>query len=243
MTSKRRATKARRISREEAEALIQSHAGGQYEVPVLGERDFEEADGSTWVRHYEGRTVVDGNFAVEARVVLVSGDLVVRGCLSDAARHDNTLLIVLGDVEVESAMFYSAVWIAGSLRANGLVYANSLCDHTVRVGGEVKVRALIEEGSYFSIAGALAAGRMTPRTPASSSSGSTLMLPSFADARTETSSSPSASSTFETSLSRSPARVGPCTESRPGPLAATTRTLRRHVGELLRRSRRATAER
>lgn len=164
MASKRKATNARRITCEQAEALIRAHGDGQFAVPLLGERDFEEEDGSTWVHLYEGRTAIDGNFAVDARVVLVSGDLLVRGCLSDAARHDSTLLIVLGDVEVESAMFYSSVAIAGSLRAKGLVYANSLCDFAVRIGGDVQVAALIEEGSFIEIAGALAADHVLSMT-------------------------------------------------------------------------------
>lgn len=42
--------------------LIHAHGDGQFEVPELGERDFRDDDGLTWVRLHEGRTVVGGTF-------------------------------------------------------------------------------------------------------------------------------------------------------------------------------------
>lgn len=78
--------------------------------------------------------------------MLITGNLEVGGLLSDCAEAEHTLLVVLGDLQAKNVFVRGELAIAGSLRVQGVVYANSLNDYALTVGKDLSADALIETG-------------------------------------------------------------------------------------------------
>ena len=109
---------------------------------------------------YDGDTVLD-RLRVGSSPVVVAGDLVVHGVVEDCCEADLTLLIVLGDLRARDVVNCSAMYIQGDVHVDGVVYGNSLCDWLLAVGGDLHARALIEDGHWFAIDGAVDAVTMS----------------------------------------------------------------------------------
>src|SRR5215217_1749980 len=93
---------------------------------------------------HEGDLEAD-SLVVGPRPLVVSGSVRLKGLLEDGHAADHTLLVVLGDLEVENVATFSAMFIAGNVRIRGLLFGDSLGDDVFSVAGGLKARALVEE--------------------------------------------------------------------------------------------------
>jgi hypothetical protein len=73
--------------------------------------------------------------------LVVDGDMIVHGFLDDYV-SDVGLLVVLGDLVVRDLVSWGSVYVAGDLRAEGVVYGY-YNDYTFEVAGKVHARALV----------------------------------------------------------------------------------------------------
>lgn len=103
---------------------------------------------------HEGDLEAD-SLVVGPRPLVVSGSVRLKGLLEDGHAADHTLLVVLGDLEVENVATVSAMFIAGNVRIRGLLFGDSLGDEVFSVAGGLKARALVEEHHHLHVAGAL----------------------------------------------------------------------------------------
>ncbi|MFE8597786.1 leucine-rich repeat domain-containing protein [Archangium violaceum] len=106
------------------------------------------------VLFHEGGVEAD-SLVVGPRPLVVSGSVRVKGLLSDGHAADHTLLVVLGDLEVENVATFSAIFIAGNARIRGLLFGDSLGDDVFCVGGGLTARTLVEEHHHVHVYGAL----------------------------------------------------------------------------------------
>ncbi|NVJ24764.1 leucine-rich repeat domain-containing protein [Myxococcus sp. AM011] len=106
------------------------------------------------VLFHEGDLKAD-SLVVGPRPLVVSGSVRLKGLLEDGHSADHTLLVVLGDLEVENVATVSAMFIAGDVRIRGVLVGDSSGDDVFCVGGGLKARALIEEHHHIQVAGAL----------------------------------------------------------------------------------------
>ncbi|MFP2924641.1 leucine-rich repeat domain-containing protein [Pyxidicoccus sp. 3LG] len=120
---------------------------------------------ASWWKGISGASVLlhEGDLEADSLVVgpkplVVSGSLRLKGLLEDGHAADHTLLVVLGDLEVENVATFSAIFVAGDARVRGLVFGDSLGDDIFCVGGGLKARALVEEHHHFEARGALDVG-------------------------------------------------------------------------------------
>ncbi|MBN8472115.1 hypothetical protein JYJ95_36905 [Corallococcus exiguus] len=97
----------------------------------------------------EGDLELDGDFALEANeVLIVVGNLTVKGCLSDAFQNEDdcSKLYVLGDLHARDLVCGSEVRVTGNLTVANVLYANSFDMDTLGVAGQLRARVFIEEG-------------------------------------------------------------------------------------------------
>ncbi len=87
--------------------------------------------------------------------LVVSGSVRLKGLLEDGHAADHTLLVVLGDLEVENVATFSAMFIAGNVRIRGLLFGDSLGDDVFCVAGGLTARALVEEYHHLQVHGTL----------------------------------------------------------------------------------------
>ncbi|MBC3840922.1 hypothetical protein GXW82_13545 [Streptacidiphilus sp. 4-A2] len=100
-----------------------------------------------WYLH-SGDLIVPENVDNDLALV-VDGDMIVHGFLDDYVA-DTGLLVVLGDLVVRDLVSWGSVYVAGDLRAEGVVYGY-YNDYTFEVAGEVHARALVlsdKDSSY-----------------------------------------------------------------------------------------------
>ncbi|WP_233609630.1 hypothetical protein [Corallococcus sp. AB049A] len=103
---------------------------------------------------HEGDLEAD-SLIVGPRPLVVSGSVRLKGLLADGHAADHTLLVVLGDLEVENVATVSAMFIAGDVRIRGLLFGDSLGDDVFCCGGGLKARVLVEEHHFIQVAGPL----------------------------------------------------------------------------------------
>ncbi|QDE99017.1 leucine-rich repeat domain-containing protein [Myxococcus xanthus] len=106
------------------------------------------------VLFHEGDLEAD-SLVVGPRPLVVSGSVRLKGLLEDGHAADHTLLVVLGDLEVENVATFSAMFVAGNVRIRGLLFGDSLGDDIFWVGGALTARALVEEHHHIEVHGAL----------------------------------------------------------------------------------------
>jgi hypothetical protein len=106
------------------------------------------------VLFHEGDLETD-SLVVGPLPLVVSGSVRLKGLLEDGHAADHTLLVVLGDLEVENVATFSAMFIAGNVRIRGLLFGDSLGDDVLCVGGGLTARALVEEHHHLQVHGAL----------------------------------------------------------------------------------------
>ncbi|MGW6918402.1 hypothetical protein ACWGB8_31990 [Kitasatospora sp. NPDC054939] len=101
--------------------------------------DYLDIPGYGWSVH-PGDLVVPESLDHDTALI-VDGDLVVHGFVDDYV-SDIGMLVVLGDLVVRDLVSWGSVYVAGDLRAEGLVcgYYN---DFTFEVAGRVHGRALV----------------------------------------------------------------------------------------------------
>jgi hypothetical protein len=86
-------------------------------------------------------------------VVIVNGNLNVTGIISDCEGVDSSLLIVLGDVTCKNLITLSAMYITGDLKVALTLLGDSLNDYSCKIGGNLKVRTIIEGGHWIEVKG------------------------------------------------------------------------------------------
>ncbi|MFJ3926313.1 hypothetical protein [Streptomyces sp. NPDC090022] len=90
--------------------------------------------------HHQGDLVVPEDLGLDVALV-VDGDLIVHGFLDDYV-CDIGMLVVLGDLVVRDLVSWGSLYVAGDLRAEGIVYGY-YNDFTFEVEGQVHARALV----------------------------------------------------------------------------------------------------
>ncbi|WP_044890796.1 leucine-rich repeat domain-containing protein [Myxococcus hansupus] len=117
---------------------------------------------ASWWRGVSGEDVLfhEGDLQADSLVVgprplIVSGSVRLKGLLQDGHAADHTLLVVLGDLEVENVATFSAMFIAGDVRIQGLLFGDSYGDDVFCVGGGLTARALIEQHHHIGVSGPL----------------------------------------------------------------------------------------
>jgi hypothetical protein len=140
----------RRISGEEALALVKAHAPLE---PRFVSPEYENEHGEHVVNLYEGGLTVDGTFEVDDDSVLVLGDLRVGGLVSDCRMADHTLLVVTGSLFARNAYIRGALEVGRDVVIDELLYLNSLNDFRTLVGGNVRASVLWEEGMSTAVEG------------------------------------------------------------------------------------------
>ncbi|AGC43890.1 hypothetical protein MYSTI_02574 [Myxococcus stipitatus DSM 14675] len=103
---------------------------------------------------HEGDLVAD-SLVVGPKSLVVSGSVRLEGLLEDGHQADHTLLVVLGDLEVENLATFSAIFVAGKVSIRGLLVGDSLGDDVFCVGGGLKARALVEAHHHIQVMGPL----------------------------------------------------------------------------------------
>jgi len=143
------------ISLPEAHQIIQS----QPESYVRGEAlEHLEAfgefvqEGDSQIVLYQGDTTL-ARLAVGSDIVLVNGNLSVEDTLEDCDGVDCSLLIVLGNVVARNLINYSQICITGNLTVHQVIIANSLCDYSLDVGGNLQAETILEHGQWFDVQG------------------------------------------------------------------------------------------
>ncbi|GHH04796.1 hypothetical protein GCM10012319_74330 [Comamonas sp. KCTC 72670] len=106
------------------------------------------------VLFHEGDLEAD-SLVIGPRPLVVSGNVRLKGRLEDGHAADHTLLVVLGDLEVENVATFSAMFIAGNVRIRGLLFGNSYGDDVFCVGGGLKARAIVEQHHHIWVNGPL----------------------------------------------------------------------------------------
>jgi hypothetical protein len=106
------------------------------------------------VLFHEGDLEAD-SLVVGPQPLVVSGSVRLKGLLEDGHKADHTLLVVLGDLEVENVATFSAMFVAGNARIRGMLFGDSLGDDVFCVGGGLKARTLVEEHHHLEVHGPL----------------------------------------------------------------------------------------
>jgi hypothetical protein len=89
----------------------------------------------------------DGDYALSAGCLLVRGDLVVSGRLTDGAAPGQLALIVLGDLSCQQLEITGALVVTGDVVVDEHVYVNSGNDYAFIVGGALRAKIFVEHGT------------------------------------------------------------------------------------------------
>jgi hypothetical protein len=106
------------------------------------------------VLFHEGDLEAD-SLVIGPRPLVVSGSVRLKGLLEDGHAADDTLLVVLGDLEAENVATFSAMFIAGNVRIRGLLFGDSFGDDVFCVCGGLKARTLVEQHHHLQVHGPL----------------------------------------------------------------------------------------
>lgn len=136
----------RELPLKEAMALVHNASHGS---EVLGQ----------WVgqwsgpfKVYDGDVRVEGSLEFDHMPTIIWGDLVVGGCIVDAA----SLLIVLGNVRAENLATHANFGVTGDLIVTGMVFGYS-GDAVLWVGGTTRATALVNHAHRFDLRGPIEA--------------------------------------------------------------------------------------
>ncbi|MDJ1482718.1 hypothetical protein QNI16_19615 [Cytophagaceae bacterium YF14B1] len=109
-------------------------------------------DESSRIVLYEGDITLR-YLAVKDDIVIVNGNLTVTGVLEDCLEVNISLLLVLGNVTTTHLFTFSQICIAGNLTVSNAIVADSTCDYSLDVEGDLKAHLIIESGHWFDIKG------------------------------------------------------------------------------------------
>lgn len=94
---------------------------------------------------HEGNTQLE-QLLVGKHIVMVNGNLQVAEGVKDSNGVDASLLIVLGDLDCKSLMTFSHIFVLGDLSVSNVLLADSGCNHTLKVGGNLTAATILEYG-------------------------------------------------------------------------------------------------
>lgn len=142
-----------RLSLAEADAIVvargDGHALAQRARDML--RSGFASDLGDTVAYLDGGAALD-RFEVED-VTLVGGDLRISGLLRDTVDNDQSLLIVLGSLEVDRAVIGGEVIVLGDLRVHDTIVLDSMGDYVLSVGGDLTARGLASCDHHIEVRG------------------------------------------------------------------------------------------
>lgn len=98
-------------------------------------------DTSAEVYLHSGDLTIDGSFA-NTDVLVVDGNLTIRGSYDDYRGGGIGILVVLGDMRADHVVSWGGMAVTGALHATGLVYAY-YNDYSFEVAGPVTARAVV----------------------------------------------------------------------------------------------------
>ena len=149
----------RYITLTEAQDLIQALPGSATKSDMLIHLDsFAEfvEDGSSRIILYEGDIALP-YLAVKDDIVIINGDLAVAGTLADCLEVNISLMLALGNVSTKDLFTFSQICVAGNLTVENAIIADSTCDYSLDVAGDVKAHLILEDGHWFDIKGKVTA--------------------------------------------------------------------------------------
>lgn len=96
----------------------------------------------------------EGNCAMEhlligEQIILINGNLDITHTLQDAHKADKSMLIVLGNIKCTNLITLSSIYILGDLIVDNVILADSYCDYSLNVGGNLKTKTILEYGHYI----------------------------------------------------------------------------------------------
>jgi hypothetical protein len=94
---------------------------------------------------HSGDTLLE-NLSVGNAICLINGNLIVKNTIEDSQEVDSTLLIVLGDVKCKNLITSSSIFIKGNLSVENVILADSGCNLTLTVLGDIKTKTILEYG-------------------------------------------------------------------------------------------------
>lgn len=147
------------IDPKEAFALLEALPASALKEAMLDHLDaFSEfvEEGLSRIVLYEGDTTLP-YLAVKDDIVIVNGNLTVNGILEDGLEVDVSLLLVLGHVTTQQLFTFSQICILGNLTVVNAIVADSICDYSLNVGGDIKAQLILESGHWFDIQGTVTA--------------------------------------------------------------------------------------
>lgn len=112
----------------------------------------------------DGAALHDGNLVAKqltlgAEPLVVTGNLTIRGLLRDRHRADQSLLIVLGDLDAETVITGGGLFVAGNARV-GVLYGASSHDEVCSIAGSLTARTIIDGDHTVIVHGKLDLERM-----------------------------------------------------------------------------------
>jgi hypothetical protein len=122
--------------------------------PLNGDiiRELEPLSDVCTIMLYEGNTELPA-LLVGKDIIIVNGNLTVTGNIEDCQGVDTSLLIVLGDVTCKNLITLSGIFITGNLHVEHTILGDSLCDHPLKVEGDLKATTILNGGHFFESLG------------------------------------------------------------------------------------------
>jgi predicted DNA-binding WGR domain protein len=106
------------------------------------------------VELHEG-DLTTAKLVVGPRPLVVTGNLRVRGLLSDGHKADETLLVVLGDLEAKNIATFGAILVARNAKVREVVYGFSAHDRIFLCGGALSARCFLDGDHWVQVLGRL----------------------------------------------------------------------------------------
>ncbi len=102
---------------------------------------------------YDGKTELK-ELVIEKSIILINGDLIVNHIIKDNYNND-CLFIVLGNLEVESIITYSWMFISGNLTCKNVLICDSSRNKSMFVCGNMNSKTILEIGHSIIVGGKL----------------------------------------------------------------------------------------
>ncbi len=135
--------KMKEINLKEAIDLIKA-SGSTFTDQIIKELQAYYSD-SKKIKAYQGKTELP-ELSVDKDIILFNGNLKVKGIVEDCKKCDQSLLIVLGNLEAVSLITLSTICITGDLTIENVILGDSLCNFTLMVGGNINAPTILDYG-------------------------------------------------------------------------------------------------
>lgn len=101
--------------------------------------------------------IVDGPLSADAldvdAVLVVRGDVDVKGCLGDVPSDHGAMLVVLGDLSTHDLVFHGPIFVTGRASVTGTAFLASSGDWVLAVGGDFVGGTLVEYDHAIEVTG------------------------------------------------------------------------------------------